>query len=137
MQMPNVHYFEVGMSKFPPHVFEGNVGSVEVYLPVDKPSGIIYAELIRTNITSKLWQIWTTPSREVTWVRHIRYEYIINYNKYIKINNLVSTFFISLQNHNVQTTLFELIFTEIVNQCMAKIVLIHFQFNTEDIQNAF
>ncbi|KRT84431.1 hypothetical protein AMK59_640, partial [Oryctes borbonicus] len=46
MQMPNKHYFEVDMSKFAPRVLD-TCDNQEVYLPVDKPSGIIYAELIR------------------------------------------------------------------------------------------
>ncbi|GLV42504.1 Urate oxidase [Carabus blaptoides fortunei] len=53
MTMPNKHYFSVDMSKFPKSVLEDNENK-EVYLPVDKPSGIIYAELLRKDITAKL-----------------------------------------------------------------------------------
>lgn len=49
--MPNKHYFELDLSKFPKVIQEKNK---EVYLPVDKPSGIIYAQLNRKNIKSKL-----------------------------------------------------------------------------------
>lgn len=51
--MPNKHYFEVDMSIFPSHVIETN-DNKEVYFPVDKPSGIIYAELLRKDVLSKL-----------------------------------------------------------------------------------
>ncbi|XP_022911695.2 uricase-like [Onthophagus taurus] len=54
MAMPNKHYFEVDMTKFPAHVVEGEDKNNEVYWPIDKPSGIIYAELLRKDITSKL-----------------------------------------------------------------------------------
>ncbi|XP_017779728.1 PREDICTED: uricase [Nicrophorus vespilloides] len=53
MQMPNKHYFPVNMSKFPQEIVDGHDNN-EVYLPVDKPSGIIYAELHRKNFVSKL-----------------------------------------------------------------------------------
>ncbi|KAK4879890.1 hypothetical protein RN001_008036 [Aquatica leii] len=53
MQMPNKHYLNVDMSKFPPSVIENNENK-EVYHPIDKPSGIIYAELLRKNPSSKL-----------------------------------------------------------------------------------
>ncbi|KAF2903903.1 hypothetical protein ILUMI_02272 [Ignelater luminosus] len=53
MQMPNKHYLTVDMSKFPPSVLENNENK-EVYHPIDKPSGIIYAELLRKNTASKL-----------------------------------------------------------------------------------
>jgi len=53
MQMPNKHYLTVDMSKFPPSVLENNENK-EVYHPIDKPSGIIYAELLRKNTSSKL-----------------------------------------------------------------------------------
>lgn len=51
MRMPNKHYLNLDLSKFPKLV-EGE--NKEVYLPVDKPSGIIYAQLNRKDITSKL-----------------------------------------------------------------------------------
>ncbi|XP_015115625.1 uricase [Diachasma alloeum] len=51
MRMPNKHYFDLDLSKFPKLV-EGE--NKEVYLPVDKPSGIIYAQLNRKDISSKL-----------------------------------------------------------------------------------
>lgn len=53
MQMPNKHYLTVDMSKFPSSVLENNENK-EVYHPIDKPSGIIYAELLRKNTMSKL-----------------------------------------------------------------------------------
>lgn len=53
MHMPNKHYFTIDMSKFPSSVLEDN-DNQEVYLPVDKPSGIIYAELYRRDINSKM-----------------------------------------------------------------------------------
>ncbi|KAJ8673955.1 hypothetical protein QAD02_005217 [Eretmocerus hayati] len=51
MKMPNKHYFDVDLSKFSKLVSTENK---EVYLPVDKPSGIIYAQLNRKSITSRL-----------------------------------------------------------------------------------
>ena len=51
MRMPNKHYFELDLSKFPKLVQDENK---EVYLPVDKPSGIIYAQLNRKDVLSKL-----------------------------------------------------------------------------------
>lgn len=51
MRMPNKHYFELDLSKFS-KVIENK--KKEVYVPVDKPSGIIYAQLNRKNIKSKL-----------------------------------------------------------------------------------
>lgn len=51
MKMPNKHYFDVDLSKFSKLVTGENK---EVYLPVDKPSGIIYAQLNRKDIASKL-----------------------------------------------------------------------------------
>ncbi|XP_059618145.1 uricase [Phlebotomus argentipes] len=51
MEMPNKHYFTVDLSKFP-KVVQGE--NEEVFLPVDKPSGIIYAQLDRRDIMSKL-----------------------------------------------------------------------------------
>lgn len=53
MQMPNKHYLTVDMSKFPSSVVE-NSENKEVYHPIDKPSGIIYAELRRRDLFSKL-----------------------------------------------------------------------------------
>lgn len=53
MFMPNKHYLTVDMSKFPPSVLENNENK-EVYHPIDKPSGIIYAELLRKELNSKL-----------------------------------------------------------------------------------
>lgn len=52
MEMPNKHYLTINMSKFPPSVVKGD--NKEVYHPIDKPSGIIYARLDRKNIQSKL-----------------------------------------------------------------------------------
>ncbi|XP_043270953.1 uricase [Venturia canescens] len=51
MRMPNKHYYDLDLSKFPKLV-EGE--NKEVYLPVDKPSGIIYAQLHRKDVSSKL-----------------------------------------------------------------------------------
>lgn len=51
IEMPNIHYFAFDVSKHPKLVQGGNK---EVFHPVDKPSGIIYAQLKRKNITSKL-----------------------------------------------------------------------------------
>ena len=51
MRMPNKHYFDLNLSKFPKLVDGENK---EVYLPVDKPSGIIYAQLHRKDLTAKL-----------------------------------------------------------------------------------
>lgn len=51
MQMPNKHYFDIDLTKFSKLVSGENK---EVYLPVDKPSGIIYAQLNRKDVTSKL-----------------------------------------------------------------------------------
>lgn len=48
MHMPNKHYFEVDFSKFSKLVSTDNKN---VYLPLDKPSGIIYAQLNRKNFT--------------------------------------------------------------------------------------
>lgn len=53
MQMPNKHYLTVDMSKFPPSVLENNENK-EVYHPVDKPAGNIYAELFRKDVSAKL-----------------------------------------------------------------------------------
>jgi len=51
MQMPNKHYFDVDFSKFS-KVIQGQ--NKEVYLPIDKPSGIIYARLNRKNLSAKI-----------------------------------------------------------------------------------
>ncbi|XP_066588428.1 uricase [Prorops nasuta] len=51
MKMPNKHYFDVDLSKFS-KVVQGE--NKEVYLPVDKPSGIIYARLNRKDVSSHL-----------------------------------------------------------------------------------
>lgn len=51
IQMPNKHYFQFDTSKYP-KVVEGE--NKEVFLPVDKPSGIIYSQLSRKNVLSKL-----------------------------------------------------------------------------------
>ena len=51
MEMPNKHYFTVDLTKFP-KVVQGE--NREVFLPIDKPSGIIYAKLDRKSISSKL-----------------------------------------------------------------------------------
>lgn len=51
MQMPNKHYFDLDFSKFSKLVQGENK---EVYLPVDKPSGIIYARLSRKSFSARL-----------------------------------------------------------------------------------
>ncbi|XP_077274258.1 uricase-like [Temnothorax americanus] len=51
MQMPNKHYFDLDFSKFS-KVIQGQ--NKEVYLPMDKPSGIIYARLNRKDFSPKL-----------------------------------------------------------------------------------
>lgn len=51
MQMPNKHYFDLDLSKFAKLVQGQNK---EVYLPVDKPSGIIYARLNRKTLSARL-----------------------------------------------------------------------------------
>lgn len=51
MKMPNKHYFDIDLSKFTTLVQGKNK---EVYLPIDKPSGIIYAQLNRKSLSSKL-----------------------------------------------------------------------------------
>ncbi|KAL6260095.1 hypothetical protein P5V15_007634 [Pogonomyrmex californicus] len=51
MQMPNKHYFDMDLSKFT-KVIQGQ--NKEVYLPIDKPSGIIYARLNRKSFSAKL-----------------------------------------------------------------------------------
>lgn len=50
MQMPNKHYFDIDLSKFSKLVPGENK---EVYLPVDKPSGIIYAQLNRKDFNTR------------------------------------------------------------------------------------
>lgn len=52
MWMPNKHYFSIDLSKFPASVVQGE--NKEVYMPVDKPSGIIHAMLERKQTVSKL-----------------------------------------------------------------------------------
>lgn len=51
IQMPNKHYFQFDTSKYP-GVVQGE--NKEVFHPVDKPSGIIYSQLSRKNVLSKL-----------------------------------------------------------------------------------
>lgn len=47
MTMPNKHYLNFDFSKFPKLVQEGELKEEIVFMPVDKPSGIIYAQLDR------------------------------------------------------------------------------------------
>ena len=56
MAMPNKHYFNVDLSKFPRTVsgMERGEANDEVFLPVDKPSGMITAKLGRKSFHSKL-----------------------------------------------------------------------------------
>ena len=51
IKMPNRHYFTVNLAKFPK---VGSKTNNEVFLPVDKPSGMITATLARKQFTSKL-----------------------------------------------------------------------------------
>ncbi|KYM97773.1 PREDICTED: uricase [Cyphomyrmex costatus] len=53
MQMPNKHYFDLDFSPYTKlHSVQGE--NKEVYLPVDKPSGIIYGRLNRKDSSAKL-----------------------------------------------------------------------------------
>ncbi|XP_055595864.1 uricase [Uranotaenia lowii] len=53
MTMPNKHYFNFDFGKFPKVV--GQLKEETVFLPVDKPAGVIYAQLDRKSVTkSKL-----------------------------------------------------------------------------------
>lgn len=55
MTMPNKHYFNFDFSKFPKLVQGEELKEETVFLPVDKPAGIIYAQLDRKKVTkSKL-----------------------------------------------------------------------------------
>lgn len=55
MTMPNKHYFNFDFSKFPKLINGDELKEETVFLPVDKPSGIIYAQLDRkSTIKSKL-----------------------------------------------------------------------------------
>lgn len=49
--MPNIHYFAFDTSKHPKLHAGANK---DVFHPVDKPSGIIFAQLKRKNVQSKL-----------------------------------------------------------------------------------
>ncbi len=49
MSLPNAHYFAVNLSKFPSHVGGSNENN-EVFQPVDKPSGVIQASLVRKTL---------------------------------------------------------------------------------------
>ena len=49
--MPNKHYFNVNLAKFPK---VGSKTNNEVFLPVDKPSGLISATVARKQLRSKL-----------------------------------------------------------------------------------
>ena len=51
--MPNKHYFNVDLSKFPATV-GGDPANNEVFLPVDKPAGYISATLGQKDLKSKL-----------------------------------------------------------------------------------
>ena len=53
MAFPNVHYFNVDLSKFPKSV-GGCTGNNEVFQPVDKPSGYITLTLGRKDLLSKI-----------------------------------------------------------------------------------
>lgn len=48
MQMPNKHYNTLDLSKFTATI-KGGSENEEVYQPVDKPAGIIHAQLERSN----------------------------------------------------------------------------------------
>lgn len=51
--MPNKHYFTIDLSRFPKSV-GGSSDNNEVFLPVDKPSGLITATLARSDFKSRL-----------------------------------------------------------------------------------
>lgn len=51
MTLPNKHYVSVDFSKFKQIVRDNEQ---TVYLPLDKPSGVIYAKLDRASFNSKL-----------------------------------------------------------------------------------
>ena len=51
--MPNKHYFNVDLSKFPRSVGGCN-DNEDVFLPIDKPAGYIEATLGRKQLSSKL-----------------------------------------------------------------------------------
>ena len=51
MKMPNKHYFSIDLSKFPK---VGSAENKEVFLPVDKPSGMIEGTLGRNNLRARL-----------------------------------------------------------------------------------
>jgi len=53
MAMPNKHYFNVDLSKFPRSV-GGCEDNEDVFLPIDKPAGYIEATLGRKQLTAKL-----------------------------------------------------------------------------------
>jgi urate oxidase len=53
MAMPNRHYFNVDLSKFPKSV-GGCTDNNEVFLPVDKPSGYITATLGQNDLKANL-----------------------------------------------------------------------------------
>lgn len=46
MTMPNKHYLNIDMSKFPANVTKGDPRH-QIYQPIDKPAGLIYAQLRR------------------------------------------------------------------------------------------
>lgn len=46
MTMPNKHYLNIDLSKFPANVTKGDPKH-HIYHPVDKPAGLIYAQLRR------------------------------------------------------------------------------------------
>ncbi|XP_058453819.1 uricase [Malaya genurostris] len=55
MTMPNKHYFSFDFSKFPKVINGDELKEETVFLPVDKPAGIIYAQLDRkSTMKSKL-----------------------------------------------------------------------------------
>lgn len=55
IEMPNIHYFAFDTSKHPQlHQQTGGGPNKEVFHPVDKPSGIIFAQLKRKNVQSKM-----------------------------------------------------------------------------------
>lgn len=50
MTMPNKHYLNIDMSKFPANVTKGDPRH-NIYHPVDKPAGLIYAQLRRRTVS--------------------------------------------------------------------------------------
>ena len=50
MKMPNKHYFEFDFGKFQNLSLDQSTKVHEVYTPIDKPSGVIYAQRKRNDV---------------------------------------------------------------------------------------